>query len=346
MSILSDVIAMQKANQAQALNQLKLQQAQQLFPIEQQLQQLQMEKERQAINLGQQKQQQIDVEQQRERTLLAGRLAEQALSLDDPEMRNVFIQGAANKLGIQDEFDPSEITNEHLMQLIGAKQALEPVKDGAKTGRYQQSVVGNKVQVLDSATGEFTISNLGTEIVRPPGMTDEDYSIYKTLPQKTQAKLIEKQLDPNTIAAKQERIEKVQTAKDLQKTALDLIDTIEASKKLPEVLGGVEGRVDFRLDVDEADLIADISELSNILLSDKLKLMSGVLSETDIKILKELAAGGLNRVASVDRFQGRLGKLRDAFAGKLKPESDLPTVDFDDDPKKKELEELRKELGL
>jgi hypothetical protein len=53
MTILREILAMQQANQAQALNQLKLAQSQSLFPMEQQLKQLQMERERQAIDTGQ-----------------------------------------------------------------------------------------------------------------------------------------------------------------------------------------------------------------------------------------------------------------------------------------------------
>jgi len=53
MSIFESFLRGRQAAQAQALNQLKLQQAQQMFPIEQQLQQLQMERARQQLALGQ-----------------------------------------------------------------------------------------------------------------------------------------------------------------------------------------------------------------------------------------------------------------------------------------------------
>lgn len=55
MTILRDVLAMQEANRAQALNQLKLAQSQSLFPIEQKLKQLQMERERHDIDIARQK---------------------------------------------------------------------------------------------------------------------------------------------------------------------------------------------------------------------------------------------------------------------------------------------------
>jgi len=330
--------------QQQALQQLKMQQAQQLFPIEQQLKQLQMERERQMIAVAQQKQEQLGIEQDRERTVLLGSLAEQAMSIEDPDIRNTFIMGAAQKAGVPLQ-DASQVTDEQLMQLVAAKQALKP--SDPSLGRFQASVVGNKVFTIDSVTGRSEISNLGEDVFRPEGMTDDDYQKFRMMSPKDQSALLKSQVDPKTKEAERERLERIKTAQDLQRTTVDIIDSIINKKDiLPDVLGPIEGRVDFRLDQKEADLITDIKELSNILLSDKLSLMSGVLSETDIKILQNIASGGLDRVSSIDRFLPRLNKIRDAFMGKVKEQSDLPSVNFQQDEKLKRRDELRRELGL
>jgi hypothetical protein len=69
-------------------------------------------------------------------------------------MRNIFIQGAAKKLGIQDEFDPDQVDNETLMQLVAAKQALEP----RGSAKFEQSKVkGLEGYVFDPSSGKFSV---------------------------------------------------------------------------------------------------------------------------------------------------------------------------------------------
>lgn len=106
-------------------------------------------------------------------------------------------------------------------------------------------------------------------------------------------------------------------AKGFQERAIQLLDSILANDELDDVLGSIEGAIDFRLQDSESELIADIEEAGNILTADNLNLMSGVLSETDIKILKNLAGGGLNRKRSVDRFTKDVTSIRDKLSSQL-----------------------------
>ena len=88
-----------------------------------------------------------------------------------------------------------------------------------------------------------------------------------------------------------------------QNRAVSLLNRIVTNPQLGDVLGSIEGAIDLRLFSDaEAELIADIEEAGNILTADNLDLMTGVLSETDIALLKSLASGGLNRKRSEERF--------------------------------------------
>jgi hypothetical protein len=96
---------------------------------------------------------------------------------------------------------------------------------------------------------------------------------------------------------------KTKKGKQFQQRAVSLLRKIVDNPNLPDVLGSLEGSVDFRLfDDEEAELIADIEEAGNILTAENLDLMSGVLSESDIALLKSLASGGLNRRRTEDRF--------------------------------------------
>jgi len=103
-------------------------------------------------------------------------------------------------------------------------------------------------------------------------------------------------------------------AQGFQDRAVNLLTGILDNPELGDVLGSVEGSFDFRLQDSEAELIADIEEAGNILTADNLSLMSGVLSETDIKILKNLAGGGLIRTRSEARFIKDVTALRDKLA--------------------------------
>ena len=98
--------------------------------------------------------------------------------------------------------------------------------------------------------------------------------------------------------------------------AITLIDKILDNDELNDVIGSSEGKDEgfffgekIRSDV-EATAIADINQVRNILTGDNLDIMSGVLSETDIKIISDLAAGALIRTRTEERFIEDVKALR------------------------------------
>jgi len=119
-------------------------------------------------------------------------------------------------------------------------------------------------------------------------------------------------------ASVREEQRRLKKAQGFQSRAVELLDRILSSDQIGDVTGSLEGSYDMRLFSDaEAGLIADIEEAQNILTADNLDLMTGVLSESDIKIIKSLAGGGLNRKRGEKRFIGDATKLRDKLASKL-----------------------------
>ena len=115
-------------------------------------------------------------------------------------------------------------------------------------------------------------------------------------------------------AGVREEQRRTKKAQGFQDRAVTLLDSILASGELDDVLGSVEGAIDFRFQDSEAELIADIEEAENILTADNMDLMTGVLSESDIKILKNLAGGGLNRRRTSERFRADVQAIRDKLA--------------------------------
>lgn len=65
--------------------------------------------------------------------------------------------------------------------------------------------------------------------------------------------------------------------------------------------------------------------VKNALTSEKLDMMSGVLSESDIKILQSLAAGGIDLNSSAEAIQGALTKFYEAIKGEAPVYGDQPS---------------------
>jgi hypothetical protein len=135
-------------------------------------------------------------------------------------------------------------------------------------------------------------------------------------------------------------------AEIFQLRAVRLLDGILDNPELNDVLGAVEGTDKGfffgkqNLSDGESTAIADIEEVSSILTADNLKLMSGVLSESDIKLLIALSAGSLNRTRGEARFIKDATELRDRLKSVL-----VQPLGGGDQTKKNRLEELRAKAG-
>ena len=129
------------------------------------------------------------------------------------------------------------------------------------------------------------------------------------------AKTTEAGLKAAKVVREEQRTSK--KAKTFQQRGVALLDSILANEQLGDVVGSVEGAIDFRLSDAESELIDDINEVGDILTADNLNLMSGVLSESDIKILRALAGGGLKRTRSEERFKKDVTALRDKLGANI-----------------------------
>jgi hypothetical protein len=152
-------------------------------------------------------------------------------------------------------------------------------------------------------------------------------------------------------SAEKVRVEQRRTKKAqvFQTKAVELLTGILGNTQLGDVLGSIEGNIDVRLFSDaESELIADIKEAANILTADNLDLMSGVLSETDIKILQNLSGGALNRTRTEKRFIKDVTELRDRLSSSLVTTIDDRAGQADAaelERKKARLAELRAKAG-
>ena len=147
------------------------------------------------------------------------------------------------------------------------------------------------------------------------------------------------------IRTEQRRLKK---AKGFQERAIELLNGIVASDQLGDVTGSIEGGIDFRFTDVESELIADINEAQNILTAENMDLMTGVLSESDIKLLKNLSSGALNRLRGEERFKKDAQTLLEKLSSAL-----VQTVDdrqggggsAEIDARRQRLAELRAKAG-
>jgi len=143
---------------------------------------------------------------------------------------------------------------------------------------------------------------------------------------------------------------RLKKGKEFQLRAIDLLTSILENPELADVIGGQEGTgegfffgkqiySDF-----EADAVSDIEEATSILTSGNLDLLSGVLSDTDIGLLKDLSSGALKRVRSEKRFRADVQKLIEKLSSKLVVTVDDTETDRqggDVNQRRERLEELR-----
>jgi hypothetical protein len=114
---------------------------------------------------------------------------------------------------------------------------------------------------------------------------------------------------------------------EYQKRASELIDRILSNDELEDVIGSFEGSGDAWVSDKEAQAIADINELSDILTGDNLDLMKGVLSNSDILMLKNISSGATNRKKGEPQFMADMQYLKDKLNKVRASANGEPTTD-------------------
>lgn len=247
-------------------------------------------------------------EARRQQQLAFGAMADAALKLPE-EDRKRFIESTRPIHGL----NPGDITDDYLNDLsIAYRSTLAP---STKVGRFKQSVVGGKLVTIDSITGQQKVMDLSPEMPAPESFTDEQKKQWESLSPDGRQKIIEKNLDPSSQIKIKEKLTQTKKKEQFKKIGIGLVDKILSSKELPNVLGPLEGAIDFRLEGSEAELIADIKELESILTGENLDLMTGVLSESDIAMLRQIGAGGLSRMRGVPEFRRRIEAIKNSLGG-------------------------------
>lgn len=158
--IISQYLKGQQLAQQDAIARMKMAQQAQMFPIEQKLKQLQIEREQQATETGKSTQAANQFKLKTAQQEAAANIAKKALRVpglvDNPELLETFVTGAMQQLGISGAFVPSKVTKESLQNLAGLAGT-----DVETIGGVQKLVIDGKVvpavTIKDSAGNVRTV---------------------------------------------------------------------------------------------------------------------------------------------------------------------------------------------
>jgi hypothetical protein len=117
-------------------------------------------------------------------------------------------------------------------------------------------------------------------------------------------------------AKAKEQSEKINKAREVKENALRLVRELLADRE--STLSNF-GRLDqYKPDLAKGDSAVDASrklnQLEDILTSDNLGIMTGVLSETDLQVIRNISAGGLDRAISDSQALENLRQLEEKFS--------------------------------
>lgn len=206
-------------------------------------------------------------------------------------------------------------------------QGLSPELGTKAQAVFDASGGGDKgvkaaLKVIDTGTEEEKLSSAPLKLQSSyPNATPEEMTQLENVMRS--AKTAESGF--KEVAKLRDKQRQVKKGKVFQQRAVDLLDRILGADELNDVIGSIEGSDESLIPFggqklrgdNESEIIADIEEAGNILTADNLDIMSGVLSETDIKIIANLAGGALNRKRGEAAFIRDVTNLRAKMAGEL-----------------------------
>lgn len=166
---------------------------------------------------------------------------------------------------------------------------------------------------------------LSQEGVRREGVPQ---ALSTAFPRASQAELAQLQARVDSASSVESGMSAANTLREEQVTAeagrgvkargIELVDRILANTDLNAVLGSRQGASGadawaHKNDPGEVNAIIDIGNLRDILTADNLKMMTGILSETDLLVIANVAGGGLNRQRDEATFRSDVMKIREAL---------------------------------
>lgn len=256
-------------------------------------------------------------------------------ALSDPERAAQYMDEGIQKVAALGG-SPDNMLKDYSMLKVAPDQALKSMKAGyaalaneqefsamfggegdLKVGRFRQiTLPDGGIATLDTATNEVTPVAAAAQVdlsILPPELQGP----ASKQPPEVQRKIVESFTTPTVAAAGKEAEKKAGKAQEVaDKTSALVNELLENESGLRAVVGGIDEMTPTLLPSSK-NAQAALEDLKNLLTVDNLGLMSGVLSESDMKVLRSVGASGLS--GSQDRILGTLKRMREALS-KIKKE--------------------------
>ena len=250
------------------------------------------------------------------------------------------------------------ILREGLSEAVGDKgEAAFTASGGGKDGMkaFHDAVnIAKEDERREQASGSLAVTYPGAT---PQEMTQLQAAI-NSAPTVEKGMAVVETVRTNQRAAQKSAI--------LADRSLYLVGNILANDELDDVVGSSEGKyggseqpsgafpvIGGFISDKEAEAIADIEEITNILTVPAMELMTGILSESDLKLLKTISGGAFTRTRGSERFKKDAGQVQRilktaSIIGKLGPK-DREAAVWATDKKNMSTPQgmaIRKKLGL
>ena len=208
-------------------------------------------------------------------------------------------------------------------QLQNTQRAREMAR-GPQTDPYKQLQMENMRQQMaqraQAPKPSALMEKIGVYGGKPFGsMTPEEKKAAFVGIQKgesTAMDAVELQIKQQKLAQEQAKVQSAndtsEKAEGLKGDVMRLAQELQSHKGLDSSVGSLQGSAAgqfLTVDSDSQDFINKHDQLKSILTADNLDLMSGVLSESDVKILSNIAGGGLQLRGSEAAYRAELAKL-------------------------------------
>lgn len=135
---------------------------------------------------------------------------------------------------------------------------------------------------------------------------------------------------------------------EVRRRAVALVDNLldpQRRDALESATGSIQGMLPS-VRQSSADFEVDLEALNALLTSENLDMMSGVLSESDIKILRDVASGGLDMRSSAPRIINRLQQIKSSLQSRINGQPSQRSAPQAGSVKDMSDDDLKNQLGL
>jgi hypothetical protein len=185
---------------------------------------------------------------------------------------------------------------------------------------------GNRVLIQGSDTGGARVLEGFKPVDKTQQKIDELTRIQTDTPE-GRAKLTQQKAKAREAKIQEEK------GHNIKKTALNLINDLLDEKNLQATLSqfGSFDRHTPNITQSANDAAARLEQLEDVLTAENLGLMTGVLSETDLKVIANIASGGIKRKVGDKQALKNLLELRKRFSQNQTSNSNIDLQNLTDD---------------